>query len=204
MSQITKTSLALALALLAFLGVLALAGCGDKNSQSNFDPDSGTHPAGWLPSDHMTAALSHLDTCAPCHGADFAGGIAKVACTQCHLGDQTHIHPLAWDNLVYALHGNFVDQNGTTACANTFCHGTSLDGVGGTGPSCTSCHLGGPLSPHPAGWNTQADFTSGTLPLHAQFVGNNGTVSCRNVVCHGANLQGVYLSGPSCNTCHNF
>jgi hypothetical protein len=202
MSQIKITSLVLGV--LLSMAVLILSGCGDRNSQSNFDAQSGTHPAGWLPTGHMVAAQLNILSCTDCHGDDFTGGISKVACTQCHLGNQQEIHPLQWGQFAYALHGSFAKLNGTTSCANALCHGTNLDGVGGTGPSCTSCHLGGPTSAHPADWNTAADFSSGQLPLHAQFVGANGTSACRNVVCHGANLQGVFLSGPSCNECHSF
>jgi hypothetical protein len=205
MSQITKTSLALALAMLVFLGVLSIAGCGDKNDQSHFDPDSGNHPADWLPAAHMAAAQAHLDTCTPCHGTDFNGGISKVACTQCHLGDQTHVHPLDWDlhgDLAYALHGPYVDLHGAAACSNAFCHGTNLQGVAGSGPSCSSCHLGGPLSPHPLEWANE-------INIHGGYVLANGTSGppnqgCRNVTCHGADLQGVFLSGPACNQCHHF
>lgn len=203
MSQIMKTSLALAM--LAFLCALSLAGCGDKNSGSDYDSDAGKHPPGWLPGDHVGAAQAHLDTCSDCHGANFTGGISKVACTQCHLGDQTHVHPLQWDlhgSFTYALHGGYVQQNGAAACSNAFCHGTNLEGVTGSGPSCTSCHLGGPLSAHPVEWKNE-------IALHGGYVLQQGTrgppnQGCRNVTCHGADLQGVFLSGPACNDCHNF
>ena len=210
MSQIK--SISLILCLLFSLALLALSGCGDKNSQTDFSSNSGAHPAGWLtpaPSLHGKVANNQVATnkvnCTECHGDDFLGGISKVACTKCHLGNDRQVHPLQWGQFAYALHGSFVQQKGTASCANVSCHGSDLTGVAGSGPSCTSCHLGGsPTSSHPAGWNTTADFTSGQQPLHAQYVGSNGTTACRNAVCHGANLQGVFLSGPSCNACHSF
>jgi len=203
--QIIKTSLVLALALLTFLGVLALSGCGDKNSDSDFSPDSGQHPAGWLPGGHAAAAQAHSSTCLPCHGTDLAGGISNVSCTTCHLGGPFNVHPLAWTqqgDFVYALHGGYVDQNGSAACANQFCHGTDLSGVAGSGPSCSSCHLGGPFSPHPLAW-------ANDVTVHGGYVQQNGTFGppnqgCRNTACHGAQLEGVFLSGPACNDCHNF
>jgi hypothetical protein len=197
MPQIAKTSLILSLAL------LALAGCGDVNKDATFDSAISRHPAGWLPDGHKAAASAKIESCTECHGSDFSGGIAKVACTQCHLGNQEEIHPLQWGQFAYALHGSFVKANrtatsdGTAACANALCHGPNLDGAGGTGPSCTSCHMGGTGSKHPVAWSSD-------ITLHAGFVANNGTSACRNVVCHGPNLQGVFLSGPACNTCHNF
>lgn len=87
----------------------------------------------------------------------------------------------------------------------TSCHGEDFAG-GISKVSCTSCHLGGVTSVHPAGWNTSADLTSG-LPLHGAYVGlhssNNGTASCRNTACHGANLEGVADSGHACVLCHS-
>ena len=210
MPQITKTSRVLALAPLVFAGVLALAGCGDRNPQSNLDPDAGAHLAGWLPTGHSSEAISHIDNCTTCHGQDLSGGISKVACSQCHVVTGTvvpgkeplglAVHPQDWDSLVYARHKAFVGQNGTGFCASANCHGTDL--TGGGGPSCSSCHLGGPQSVHPAGWNTPADITSGN-PLHGQFVLSTGTTAtCRNAVCHGPELQGVLLSGYACSSCH--
>jgi hypothetical protein len=210
MSQI-KLSLATALALLAFLGVLALAGCGDSNSQSNYDPDTGTHPSGWLPTGHAASARAHPETCTPCHGQDLAGGISRVACTLCHFGLQG-IVPNANPNLNpqfavgtpeyqvhgpfgYALHGSYVRFHGTSACANASCHGTNLQGF--TGPSCTLCHIGGPTAKHPPEWDN-------AITIHGGYVQRNGTASCRNATCHGTNLQGVFLSGQACNDCHNF
>jgi len=181
---------------LLLLSGFLLAGCGDSNSQNNFDLVSGKHPANWLPAVHKTAATPNAETCAQCHGADYRGGISKIACTQCHLGDQNSIHPTAWGIYAYALHADYVNLNGTTGCANAYCHGPNLDGVGGTGPSCTQCHLGGINSFHPVAWNTN-------IRLHKGYVQANGDSSCRNDACHGANLQGVYLSGPACSLCHS-
>jgi hypothetical protein len=206
MSQINRTSLAPVILSMLLLLSLLLAGCADKNSQSDLDPVGGQHPANWLPDGHKAAALAHILTCAECHGDNFGGGISKVACTQCHLGNQFSVHPNQWGQFAYALHGSFVKLNDPTAatCANALCHGSKLDGVGGTGPSCALCHLNGnKFSAHPVDWNTLADLTS-PVPKHAAFVGSNGTTVCGNIVCHGQNLQGVFLSGPGCNACHNF
>lgn len=209
MSQITKTSLALALVVLAFLGVLSLAGCGDKNKASDYDPDIGKHPADWLPTRHGQAALEHIETCRPCHGDDFTGGISKVACTQCHLGGVGGFTPFGIGSaesqihgpLGYYYHAIYVNQHGATGCATTFCHGVNLKG--GTGPACDACHMqpvtgvNGPFSVHPLEWRDQ-------ITLHGGFVLQHGASACRNAVCHGPQLQGVFLSGPACNDCHNF
>ena len=207
MSQINKTSLAsVILAIVLLLPFFLLAGCGNTNPQSDLDPVNGQHPANWLPTGHKVEAKAHMETCSPCHGADFGGGISKVACTQCHLGNQLSVHPNQWGPYAYGLHGNFVKLKDPLAatCANGYCHGANLDGIGGTGPSCALCHINGnKFSAHPTDWNTLSDLTS-RVPRHAAYVGSNGTSVCGNIVCHGQNLQGVFLSGPSCNACHNF
>jgi hypothetical protein len=202
MPQITKPSLLLALALMGSVAVLSVAGCGSSNEYSNYDTDRGKHPAGWVPEGHVFKALTMLDSCMQCHGSDLAGGISKVACAQCHQGHFTEIHPPEWDGFVYARHGAYVNQRGTSFCASAFCHGVALQGVPGSGPSCTSCHIDGPLAVHP--WKNQAEDFATSPPQHAQYVFVHGgtTASCRNATCHGADLQGVLLSGPACSSCH--
>ncbi len=200
MSRVRKTSLKLFLLLV--LSTLLLAGCGGDSNSTDFGTGpgapravSGIHPPGWLPSGHKPEAKANPQTCADCHGNDFAGGTTNIACTQCHLGNPNSIHPAQWGSFAYALHGNYVKLNGTSTCANVTCHGANLEGVPGSGPSCTQCHMGGVLSKHPVEWNTN-------IELHKDYVASNGSSSCRNAVCHGPDLKGVFLSGPSCGTCH--
>jgi hypothetical protein len=201
MSQVRKTYLKPFLLLL--LSFFLLAGCGSESSESDFGTASGTqavsgiHPPGWLPDGHKTEAKGQLERCADCHGNDFTGGTANIACTQCHLGNQESIHPVLWGNYAYALHGSYVKRNGTDTCANVNCHGADLTGVQGIGPSCTECHMGGVDSKHPASWNTN-------IVLHRDYVALNGSSACRNAVCHGPELKGVFSSGPSCGTCHSW
>ncbi|MCK9363944.1 MAG: hypothetical protein M0P74_10165 [Syntrophales bacterium] len=193
MSQITKTSLTFAL--LLFISVFALAGCGSSSSQSNFDSATG-HPTGWLPTGHTTAAKANMETCAECHGADYQGGIAQASCTTCHIGNRASYHPTLWGTYAYALHGSYVKANGTAGCATASCHGANLDGVFQSGPSCTSCHIGGQNAYHPPEWMTLPGAS------HGNYVKANGTAGCATASCHGANLDGVFQSGPSCTACH--
>ncbi|KAA0889783.1 hypothetical protein [Oryzomonas rubra] len=187
-------------ALVAF----GLAGCGDSNSQSTFSADShGAHVvATWLPGGHSAAATTNISACAECHGSDYAGGISKVACTQCHMGDQQHVHPLFWGDYTYSHHAVYVAESGIAACTNIYCHGKSLTGVTGSGPSCSSCHLGGPMQIHPASIAVWKNVTSSNQSSHGVYVLTNGITTCANVVCHGANLEGVSGSGMSCQSCH--
>jgi len=202
MSQIITSSLVMAM--LALLCLLPLAGCGDSNSQASFDSATGTHPAGWLPSGHKIEALAHIDNCTQCHGSDFLGGTSKVACTSCHLGNPRAVHPELWGQFAYALHGSYVAQNGSARCATAECHGTDMSGVAGSGPSCSSCHLGGNLAVHPTSWTriftTAPGISPTNLPDHGAYVNANGSAACATAVCHGTG--GVFLSGRSCLACH--
>lgn len=202
MSPSIKTSLRPFLPL--FFSAVLLAGCGDSNSSSNFATGpgrpqavSGIHPPDWLPSQHAIAAKADTLSCTDCHGNDFAGGTTNVACTKCHLGNQQSVHPLQWGNFAYALHANYVKLNGTDSCANVNCHGANLQGVQGSGPSCTLCHMGGVFSKHPVDWDNN-------ILAHRDYVAMHGSPACSVSVCHGTNLKGVFLSGPSCGACHPF
>lgn len=161
MSPITRP--ALSLVMLWCLLVLSLVGCGDTNNHSSYDPDRGQHPDDWLPARHAVAAFGHLEDCTPCHGTDLAGGISRVACTQCHLGNALDVHPVEWGAHDYAEHGDWIRQalvrsggfaledlrigvlgttltgpatQATASCATVYCHGTDYRGVANSGPSC--------------------------------------------------------------------
>jgi hypothetical protein len=189
--------------LLLLLSFFLLAGCGGGSSETETPlatqplATTQTHPAGWLPDGHAVAAEADIQTCETCHGTDLTGGTTQVSCTQCHLGNPESVHPTLWGNFAYALHAGYVNLNGTSTCANVTCHGLNLEGVQGSGPSCTQCHMGGVFSVHPVEWNTN-------IELHQDYVASNGSSSCRVSVCHGADLKGVFLSGPSCGTCHSW
>lgn len=138
MSQIRISSLFPGL--LMSLALFLVSGCGDKNSQADLDPLLGTHSAEWLPLGHKNSANENIEACTECHGSDFSGGISTISCTKCHLGDYRSVHPIEWGNDVIARHKYYATQNGTTSCANIYCHGADLSGVVGSGPSCSSCH----------------------------------------------------------------
>jgi hypothetical protein len=186
--------------------ILTLTGCGDTNQQATFAPESG-HPDGWS-AGHAAPAKENSEPCFGCHGENLDGGIAKVSCfTSCHMGSAEAVHPAQWGNYAYARHAAYVashktaaDPDGGGTCATAVCHGVTRDGVPGSGPSCSVCHLGGPLLKHPADWYP----VNGTYnqKLHGQYTDLHGMGSCRSQVCHGADLQGVFLSGPACSVCH--
>lgn len=218
----------LALVLLCWLLALTLAGCGDTNSKSDYEPERGEHPEGWLPSGHAQAAYGHISTCTPCHGTNLRGGISQYSCAQCHavgtgapgggpIGSVTDVHPWGWGDFAYALHADYVRSRaqatggtGADECATQFCHGANLEGgEGGAGPSCSSCHLGGPLNAHPRDWDRIFTSTPGVpvptiLPEHGDYVNANGPERCNIRECHGSGEPGdtfINTARP-CLACH--
>jgi hypothetical protein len=189
MSQISKQRVLPVL--FFFLGLLMITGCSSSDTDTVFDPTVG-HPDDWLPAEHAFVAAADLGSCTECHGADFEGGIANVACDDCHLGSELSVHPLEWDDNAAVLHDSYVQTNGNTSCAVSVCHGANLDGVPNSGPSCSGCHMGGVDSKHPQDWGDSA-----FIP-HRDYVKENGTSACANAACHGEDLTGVSGSGPGC------
>jgi predicted CxxxxCH...CXXCH cytochrome family protein len=193
MNMVRTTNIKKSFFVLAIIS-LVLAGCSSPNNSSPFS--DGSHPSDWLPAGHSAAASSNITVCESCHGSDLSGGISGVSCTSCHIGSTTTIHPAQWDADILTQHGVYAAANTTQSCANAYCHGTNLRGVANSGPSCVSCHLGGPTSPHPANWAVPIALN------HADYVQSNGTSGCANANCHGSDLSGVAGSGPSCTSCH--
>lgn len=183
------SSIKVNLCLLAVSTLVTLAACGDANKQAVFP-----HPAGWQTT-HKTAGSAYSANCTECHGENLDGGIAKVSCTSCHLGGALTIHPTS---MIPALtkHKAYVAANGDISCANGSCHGTAYQGVTGSGPSCTSCHIGDKSHKHPLSWTTSA------LIDHRNYVNLNGSASCKTSSCHGVNGVGGPNNAPACNTCH--
>lgn len=107
---------------------------------------------------------------------------------------EASVHPSDW---LPARHAAAARDN-AGSCRQ--CHGQDLVSGGIAKISCNNCHIGGPLKVHPATFNGLPWLQGG----HGQYVAANGTRSCANLWCHGNNLQGVAMSGPSCRKCHTF
>jgi hypothetical protein len=104
------------------------------------------------------------------------------------------VHPPDW---LPAGHMVAAGENADT-CRQ--CHGRDLVSGGISKIGCTGCHIGGPLAVHPATFNGLPWLEGG----HGQYAAVDGTAACKNIWCHGNNLQGVAQSGPSCRECHDF
>lgn len=168
------------------LSMVAACGCqeSERPSVENF-----SHPEDWVISGHVSVAQANLSSCLACHGEYFKGGIAGVKCTDCHMGNATEIHPLAWGTNVVVQHGPYVFEQGTDACSTQYCHGMDLQGVSGSGPSCSACH----------DW----PFGHSTDMHHSLFVSEG--FKCTD--CHQARWDEscqcyIYVVITDCQACH--
>lgn len=142
MPSVTKKASFIAM---LFIVILVISACGDPDSTATFDPETAVHPADWLPAGHAGPARENANSCGNCHGTDLvSGGISGVSCTSCHIGGAMQVHPAVFNGFPWLQggHGRYTASNGTSSCANVWCHGSSLQGVAQSGPSCRTqeCH----------------------------------------------------------------
>jgi len=153
--------------------------------------------------------------CGTCHGAPPPPPHStSTDCGTCHPGYTstsvnvaTHIngtieasggHPAGWADKTQ--HGYTVTSQGLASCKT--CHGTSLDGVGGTGPSCATCHAAAGI----ASWWSNCTFCHGDRASGRASppVDTHGGTSSANVsVGVHASHVGTTLAAPiACAQCH--
>jgi predicted CxxxxCH...CXXCH cytochrome family protein len=172
------------------------------------------HPAGWRePGLHGAAAKSQPGTstgfssCRACHGADFAGGIARVSCFSassangaCHVRNGAPVNaphaPLPWRTYPSPTHTDTIDDAaGLNAAACALCHtrGGNLRTqiittfASGT-PGCFNSTLCHGVTGHPLGWANPD---------------NHGSAAKANLIfcqqCHADNPLGGPGSNPRFN-----
>lgn len=188
---------------------LTLSGCGDKNSQVNFNADKATHlDANWVKSHpayvNATPAnvASALDSCTECHGGNYAGGISQVSCSSAtaQSGFRCHISSPA-DNPTgcVSCHGTQpAGPFGNTAPNREFAHAEHtalLAQMGTTGKSiCDTCHANGGYgtadharATAPGGINSAAVILSSGFEAKnpVEYGYNRITGVCSSVSCHG-------------------
>jgi predicted CxxxxCH...CXXCH cytochrome family protein len=161
------------------------------------------HPAGWTTSSHADfhgdwIGSNGFDYCTACHGEDFSGGYAELACSNssCHTGGAAIPHPDEWITEGNAnFHGEWVSTAGLSSCK--VCHGDDFGG-GHAELACnnSSCHTGGAAIPHLDGW-----ITEGNVNFHGDWVLAEGFSDC--FTCHGEDLRGGFTEVACSNsTCH--
>jgi len=143
------------------------------------------HPVYWA--GHTTSG-NRANACGLCHGAGLAGGVGPSCLITCHMESADSVHPAAWSgSAIYLEHGSYVGANGTSKCSNQYCHGTSLTGVSGSGPACSTCHTW----PYSGGSST-CTFCHGYPP--------SGTQSPDVAGKHAKHMA---LANVDCSSCHN-
>ena len=181
-------------------GGIAKASCFDPLSASSCH--HGTI-AGWSdPALHGAAAKrapgsSSFFACQICHGNDFSGGGAGIACEDCH--DVPAPHPSApWLSGAGVTHTN-TDPSNTPVCAQCHFFGSPNNPANlpptpapaGTPPGCfnsTLCH----------GQLTHAvPFIAAT---HTAITSATFTANCG--ICHAVTGTSPVSSAPLCTTCH--
>jgi len=118
------------------------------------------------------------------------------------MGDESTIHPV-WYPDIQLNHRAYVLANGTAGCATAYCHGTNLEGVAQSGPSCSTCHT------WPITNATCTDCHNTTLTATNASAASGGTVTTRpDVVSEFGLAWGHKKSGRAtvaaadCIVCH--
>ncbi len=200
MPQIAKNLITV---LLLLAGMLLMAGCGSEQRDSPFDADDQQHPADWRWT-HQAAAKQDPAVCTECHGADYSGGISKVACSSCHANGS----PFVLTGCT-SCHGN--PPSGTAAPNRTGAHNTNTGHFAAqvTLPDgCNTCHQG-------AGSGTSNHY-NGIADVKFLNVYNaksgvavyNADGTCSKVSCHGGQTTPNWLTGSlvvfsQCTSCHS-
>ena len=205
--------------------VVLIAGC---DSNEYLVSESKYHPQVW---NKFPAADSHafeslkngFAECYRCHGHDLSGGIAEVACSECHgggLDDCTACHGGLNDSTgapPYDLNGGSSDTSLAVGAHSSHVNGSLIsDGV-----PCVACHV---VPEHP--WeishydfslydsvgviDSVAEITWGSF-VNSDGVWNRETKSCSNIYCHGNINDGYKENAPvwtgtdqaACGSCHN-
>ena len=187
---------------LSFIIVITIAlvsgGCSKLRDNITTPPELSVHQAGVNDSTsanfHGSMLKAHnfdLTSCKQCHGADFSGGITKVACSSCH----TYPHPSGYaDTSNPSFHGLFLKANNFTLTGCGKCHGADFTGNGTALLDCKACHS---IYPHVPGFAVPSSSAFHGLFLRAN---NFNMDNCQT--CHGSDFAGKGAPQASCNNCH--
>jgi predicted CxxxxCH...CXXCH cytochrome family protein len=171
------------------------------------------HPDNFAVGSVHGAEITRFDQdCRSCHGADLAGGTAKVSCDGCHSGPT----PTSWRTNCTFCHGGTDNQTGApprdlAGMASPFLDHTKHVSAGtmSRGFDCNQCHVKATdvLSPghifgNPPG-GALNDFGAGLSP---QGTFDKTTATCSNLYCHGTGRgdTGSIATGATlaCSGCH--
>jgi len=173
------------------------------------------HPAGWMDTGssafHGVAIESagwDMTSCQSCHGATYAGGVAKSPCITCHVDTPEGCSACHGSGANPAppldLSGNFATSvRGVGAHQAHLAEGELTDAM-----ACSACHTA-PQALHDAGHvdsgaPAEVRFTGLAAMNGASPVWNGET--CQNTYCHGVAAPvwtGVGGGEAACGTCHS-
>lgn len=211
MSQIKS-----ALLLLTVASAFALSGCGNENSNADFD--NGKHPGDWITT-HKSSARTDIESCRECHGETLDGGISAASCMSATAvnGFKCHVtSPAANPVDCLSCHGGPpFGPYGNSAPNRNFAH-TQHNVVA----DCKTCHLdaGYGTADHsratssggyrPASVKMGENIKAQTVPISFGYV--PATQNCSGVSCHGGqtspswNQKIILVAGNNslCLQCH--
>ena len=146
------------------------------------------------PPSHSASSTS----CDTCHGAGYSQTTVNATLHMNGTVDATSAHAPGWADKTQ--HGYSANNSGLAGCKT--CHGTNLDGVGGTGPSCTACHTTNGF----ASWATSCTFCHGdrTSGLSSPPVDPSGQISTTQVSVgdHALHVKTTLMPPLACTECH--
>lgn len=206
--------------LIAVASMLALAGCGDKNSDVVFTEGSG-HSSDWM-STHKTSARSNVESCRECHGENYDGGVSNVSCMNptavkgfaCHFSS-----PVANMTGCVSCHGGLTSGPFGTTKPNTMSAHAKHVALLGSG-SCDICHqnAGSGTVNHArataAGGIRPAAVVLSRYSTSGAVFGYDPTkATCTSVSCHGGKETPLWTDTTSlivnnynalCEKCHDY
>jgi len=168
-----------------------------------------THPEGWNQPEaenfHGTKVLTTgSEFCTSCHGADYSGGDAGVACADCHAD---YPHPPTWTTPGSdSSHAAYIKDQYWSMDRCKICHGDDYRG-GSSGVSCYNCHpqQGGPEACntcHGSGAGPVSNILTWAPP---KDLDDNLETTAIGVGAHQNHLQDLDLTEAyiqDCNMCH--
>lgn len=191
----------------------SLWSCSNGNDNSVVLDPTGKHPALWAVATtggaHPAEYILGPGKCVECHGSDLRGGISNVSCfsaTRSGIG----CHP---DGPGHGAGFASAGQHGAKAKINLVscqvCHATPTSGgnprfnvvKNSLANGCETCHVAG--TAHPTPWLPGRGVTNGVTNATSHATAGNLAGAC--TLCHGAALNGVGGTAPSCMsaaTCH--
>lgn len=185
-----------------FSGGITEIGC----NTSNCHPTIGVHKEGITNpvSENFHAKFlkntgNEMTKCSQCHGADFTGGLASPACSDCHSGISVHKEGIT-NPASQNFHGKFIAAKNWNLDECAQCHNSDYSG-GLVSSSCLTCHN---QAEGPEACNTcHGDFNNPTKIAPPRALNSSIETTYAGVGAHTTHLYDNNLGSEIlCSTCH--